>query len=59
MSIAPFLYSISHTLETLIWAVFVITAISSITLVWSEYEEFGKPVLKTSIKKLKNRLKFF
>ena len=46
-------------LETLIWAVFVITAISSITLVWSEYEEFGKPVLKTSIKKLKNRLKFF
>ena len=43
-------------LETLIYAVFVAVAVSSATLVWSDYEEDGKPLLKTTVEQIQDKL---
>ena len=40
--------------ETYIFAIFVAIAIASATLVWSEYEEKNRPLIKTTFRKIKH-----
>jgi len=44
-------------LETFIYAVFVAVAIASATLIWSDYEEKRKPLLKTTVDNIKDKFK--
>ena len=44
-------------LETLIYAVFVAVAVASATLAWSNYEEDGKPLLKTTVEQIQDKFR--
>lgn len=44
-------------LETFIFTVFIAVAIASSTLVWSDYEEDGKPLLKTTIEQIQDKFR--
>lgn len=43
--------------ETFIYAVFVAVAVASATLIWSDYEEEGKPLLKTTVEQIQDKLR--
>lgn len=49
------IYIFGAAIETLIYVVFISIAISSATLIWSNYEEDKKPLVKTTIDKIKTK----
>ena len=44
-------------LETFIYAVLVAVSVASATLVWSDYEEDKKPLLKTTIEQIQDKFR--
>lgn len=53
------MYILGVPLETLVYTIFVVTAIALPTLTWSDYEDRNKPIIKTTVKKLKIKLKHY
>lgn len=44
-------------LETLIYAIFVAVAVAAATLIWSDYEEEKKSLLKTTVEQIQDKLR--
>ncbi len=44
-------------LETFIYSIFIAIAISSATLIWSDYEKDGKPLLKTTVEQIQDKFR--
>lgn len=45
------------TAENLIYIIFVTVAVASATLIWSDYEEDGKPLLKTTAEQIQDKFR--
>lgn len=50
------IYIFGAALETIIFTVFVGIAIASATLAWSDFEEDGKPLIKTTFEEIKKKI---
>lgn len=44
-------------LETFIYTIFVVIAVSSATLIWSDFEDSGKSPLKTTIEEVQDKFR--
>lgn len=44
-------------IETYLWTVLIVIAIASATIQWSKYERQGKPLIRTTWVKLKDKLR--
>lgn len=51
------IYVGAAALETFIYTVLVAIAVASATLVWSDYEEDKKPLLKTTIEEIQDKFR--
>ena len=51
------IYISGAALETLIYTVFVAIAVASATLAWSNYEEDGKPLIKTTVDEIRSKFR--
>jgi len=51
------IYVAGAALETFIYAVLVAVSVASATLVWSDYEEDKKPLLKTTIEQIQDKFR--
>ncbi len=43
--------------ENLIYIIFVAVAVASATLIWSDYEQDGKPLLKTTVEQIQDKFR--
>lgn len=43
--------------ETFIYTIFIVLAVSSATLIWSDFEDAGKPLLKTTIEEVQDKFR--
>ena len=50
------IYVLGMPLESLAYVALVAVAIASATLVWSDFEENKKPLIKTTIRKIKSKV---